>query len=78
MDKDYDYKDSPLWKNKIIERNRKFYIKNKKYLDVWLFKARKNKRFFKSKSKLEWQCGKFDSEDTLWNMIFISDHQDYG
>jgi DNA (cytosine-5)-methyltransferase 1 len=70
MDKEYDYTNTPVWKNKIITRNREFYTKNKKFLTKWLQKARINTMFSKTKSKLEWQCGSFLPTDTIWNMIF--------
>ena len=47
-------KEFPKWKIRYIEENRKFYERNKEWLDVWL---RKVQRFENSHLKLEWNCG---------------------
>lgn len=44
----------PKWKIRYIEENRKFYERNKKWLDIWLQKVQ---RFENSHLKLEWNCG---------------------
>lgn len=48
-------KEFPKWKIRYIEENRKFYIKNKEWLDEWLKKVM---RFENSHLKMEWNCGK--------------------
>lgn len=44
----------PKWKIRYIEENRKFYNRNKEWLDEWLQKV---KHFDNSHLKLEWNCG---------------------
>ncbi|MGM9738614.1 MAG: DNA cytosine methyltransferase [Candidatus Cryptobacteroides sp.] len=44
----------PKWKIRYIEENRKFYERNREWLDVWLQKVQ---RFENSHLKLEWNCG---------------------
>lgn len=48
-------KEFPKWKIRYIEENRKFYNKNKEWLDEWLKKVM---RFENSHLKMEWNCGK--------------------
>lgn len=44
----------PKWKIRYIEQNRKFYEKNKKWLDKWIKKVAK---YENSHLKFEWNCG---------------------
>lgn len=44
----------PKWKIRYIEENRKFYERNKEWLDTWLKKVQ---RFENSHLKFEWNCG---------------------
>lgn len=61
-------KNMPLWKQKIIERNQKFYKDNKTIYDKWY---KKNKEHFEtlteSDRKFEWNAG--DSIDDIWKGI---------
>ena len=68
--KDYDIKDLPDWKQKIVNNNREFFLKYKYYLENWLEKVRKNHNFSGAKSKFEWQSGKFQDNDSLWTLLF--------
>lgn len=55
----------PVWKIRYIKQNRDFYIKNKKWLDIWIKKVRQMEN---SHLKLEWNCGN-DAEPTLDDKI---------
>lgn len=44
----------PNWKIRYIEQNRKFYERNKSWLDPWIEKIR---NFENSHLKMEWNCG---------------------
>ena len=60
------YKKYKRW----IENNRKFFLENKKILEVWLKKSRENENWKGAVRKLEWQAGDFIKNDcldkTLW------------
>ncbi len=60
----------PEWKQKFIRQNREFYETNKTFLGPWLEEARKLKSFAGAKRKMEWQAGKFQSDDSIWNLLF--------
>ncbi len=45
----------PHWKIRYIQQNREFYVRNKKWLDIWLKRVCK---FDNSHLKMEWNCGK--------------------
>jgi DNA (cytosine-5)-methyltransferase 1 len=68
-DSTYDLKPLPKWKAKFVEQNRTFYTKHKTFLEPWLLKARTVNGFSGSKRKLEWQCGNFTDEDSLWKCL---------
>jgi DNA (cytosine-5)-methyltransferase 1 len=70
LDLIYCLEEIPKWKEKIIISNRKFYKDNKKFIKKWLIKARSNDNFVGSKAKLEWQCGKYTSSDSIWTLLF--------
>ncbi len=44
----------PKWKIRYIEQNREFYLKHKKWLDIWL---KRIESYENSHQKLEWNCG---------------------
>jgi len=60
----------PKWKQKFVQQNRDFYKANQAFLEPWLKKARQVKGFTGAKRKLEWQAGKFQTEDSLWTLLF--------
>jgi DNA (cytosine-5)-methyltransferase 1 len=60
----------PEWKQKFIRQNRDFYSSNIEFLRPWLVRARSSASFMGSKRKFEWQAGKFQSGDSLWNLLF--------
>lgn len=55
----YDLSNMPIWKQKIVNKNRNFYLKNKTLIDNWMKKwhIRENKIFTKTLRKFEWQAG---------------------
>lgn len=63
-------KELPMWKQKFITQNRDFYTKYKSWLEPWLQNARKCVSFQGSKRKLEWQSGQFQTDDSLWTLLF--------
>jgi DNA (cytosine-5)-methyltransferase 1 len=69
-DSTYSITDLPLWKQDFIVKNRTFYVTYQEFLVVWLEKARQCPSFVGSRRKLEWQCGKFEKEDSLWTLLF--------
>lgn len=69
-DSTYSLKELPDWKSKFIRQNREFYKNNKDWLESWLKKARENSSFSGAKRKLEWQCGIFQQDDSLWKLLF--------
>jgi len=60
----------PKWKQKFVQQNRDFYKANQLFLEPWLKKARQTKGFLGAKRKLEWQAGKFQTDDSLWTLLF--------
>jgi DNA (cytosine-5)-methyltransferase 1 len=65
--KNYKY---PAWKQKFVLQNRAFYTEHKKFLEPWLKKARACAAFAGAKRKLEWQAGKFQTDDSIWKLLF--------
>lgn len=59
----------PSWKQNFIRKNNELYLANRKFIDKWLIKARKNPLFYGAKAKLEWQAGQYDNPN-IWNHIF--------
>lgn len=59
----------PIWKQNIILKNIELYRTNKKFIDNWLQRAKKNPLFFGAKAKLEWQAGQTENPD-IWKQIF--------
>lgn len=68
--KTYNISDIPKWKQNFIKSNRKLYIDNTCFLENWLHEAKQNKLFTGSKAKFEWQCGVFQPNDDMWNLLF--------
>jgi len=62
--------DLPEWKQKIIKKNKEFYQEHQKFINEWLETANENKNFTGSKTKLEWQCAKFEKDDSIWTLLF--------
>jgi DNA (cytosine-5)-methyltransferase 1 len=58
----------PDWKKDTIMKNYKLWEDNKEFLTKWLEKAKKNKNFFGSKAKLEWQAGDMKNPN-IWDCI---------
>lgn len=65
-----DISDLPVWKQKIIQKNRNFYNEHNDFINKWMKKANENKYFTGSKTKLEWQCGNFEEKDNIWTLLF--------
>lgn len=55
--KTYSLESLPNWKQKIISRNRKLYLKYKTEIDVWFKKWNVRKKFTPTNRKFEWQAG---------------------
>lgn len=64
-----DLSQYPKWKQNFILKNNGLYVKNRKFIDKWLNKARRNPLFFGAKAKLEWQAGQTKNPD-IWKQIF--------
>ena len=56
----------PDWKIQYIKRNREFYSRHKKWLDLWLPKIL---NFQNSHQKLEWNCGSEESHNIFDKII---------
>jgi DNA (cytosine-5)-methyltransferase 1 len=69
-DSDSDLEDLPDWKAKFVRQNREFYTEHEEYLEEWLTQARLLPKFVGAKSKLEWQAGAFQADDSLWTLLF--------
>ncbi len=65
-----DRKQDPLWKQKFITQNQNFFNAHREFLHPWLISARKMESFKGSKRKFEWQCGKFEPQDSIWTSLF--------
>lgn len=52
-----------------IDKNREFYQSNKKVMDKWLLKSRKNQEWIGAVRKMEWQTGQqnLTMKDVLWS-----------
>lgn len=59
----------PKWKQNYIYKNNELYKRNKKFIDKWFVRAKKNPLFFGAKAKLEWQAGQIEHPN-IWNQIF--------
>jgi len=69
LDPNEDLSQYPDWKQNFIRKNNELYVANRKFIDKWLRKARKNPLFFGAKAKLEWQAGQTQKPD-IWKQIF--------
>ncbi len=69
LNKNEDLSQYPSWKQNFIHKNNELYRNNKKFIDKWLVRAKKNPLFFGAKAKLEWQAGNVDIPN-IWNQIF--------
>ena len=54
-------------KKSFVDRNRKLYIDNKKFIDKWLLKHNYLEDFIPTHKKFEWQAG--TSIDSIWEGI---------
>ena len=61
------YEDMPDWKINFIEKNKKLYKDNKKFIDSWLKKYDNLKNFAPTHHKMEWQCG--TSISSVWEGV---------
>ncbi len=66
MYKDWDK--LPGWMKTFIIKNSELWSKNKAFIADWLPRAQKNKNFFGSKAKFEWQVGDIDNPN-VWEHI---------
>jgi DNA (cytosine-5)-methyltransferase 1 len=69
-DTSLSYADEPEWKQKFIRQNREFYAAHIEFLTGWLVRARASPAFVGAKRKFEWQCGIFQTNDSLWTLLF--------
>lgn len=69
LNKNEDLSQYPSWKQNFIHKNNELYRNNKKFIDKWLVRAKKNPLFFGAKAKLEWQAGNVDIPN-IWDQIF--------
>jgi DNA (cytosine-5)-methyltransferase 1 len=69
-DSDDSYTNEPDWKKKFINQNQEFYKTNKVFLEPWLFSARQLDSFNGARRKFEWQCGSFQTNDSIFNSLF--------
>lgn len=69
LDPNEDLSLYPAWKQNFIHKNNELYIANRKFINNWLKRAKKNPLFFGAKAKLEWQAGQTKTPD-IWNQIF--------
>ena len=58
----------PGWMKTFIKKNNELWQNNKEFIDKWLEKAKKNRLFFGSKAKFEWQAGETKHPD-IWQHI---------
>lgn len=63
-----EWDEMPGWMKTFIKKNSELWEKNKEFIDNWLVKAKKNRLFFGSKAKLEWQAGETKHPD-MWQHI---------
>ena len=63
------YNTDPEWKQKFIKQNQEFYKENKSFLEHWLNSARKLEGFNGAKKKLEWHCGAFQTNDSIFTSL---------
>lgn len=59
----------PKWQQTFVIKNSQLWQDNKEFIDAWLIKAKKNKNFFGSKAKFEWQAGPDDKSPNVWEHI---------
>ena len=67
MYKDWD--NLPKWQQNFMIKNSELWEGNKEFIAEWLPRAQKNKNFFGSKAKLEWQVGTDVDNPNLWEHI---------
>lgn len=67
MYKDWDI--LPGWHRNFMIKNSELWEQNKEFIAKWLPRAQKNKNFFGSKAKLEWQVGTEEKNPNLWEHI---------
>jgi DNA (cytosine-5)-methyltransferase 1 len=69
-DSETEWEGLPDWKAKFVRQNREFYTEHEEFLEEWLTRARLRPKFVGAKSKLEWQAGAFQDDDSLWTLLF--------
>ena len=62
-----EYDGMPDWKVNFIEKNKKLYKENKKFIDSWMKKYNNLKDFSPTHHKMEWQCG--TSINSVWEGV---------
>lgn len=58
----------PGWMRNFVIKNHELWLENRDFLAYWLPRARRNKNFFGSKAKFEWQAGN-DTRPDVWENI---------
>lgn len=58
----------PGWMRNFVIKNHELWLENRDFLAGWLPRARRNKNFFGSKAKFEWQAGN-DTRPDVWENI---------
>ena len=66
-----EWDNMPGWMKTFIKKNNELWQNNKEFIDKWLVKAKKNRLFFGSKAKLEWQAGETKHPDVWQNIMQI-------
>ena len=64
-----DWENLPNWHRNFMIKNSELWEQNKEFIAEWLPRAQKNKNFFGSKAKLEWQVGTDVEKPNLWEHI---------
>ena len=64
-----EWETMPKWKQSVVLKNVQLWQDNKDFIDEWLQRAKKNKNFFGSKAKLEWQAGTDNKNPNIWDNI---------
>lgn len=63
-----DWENQPGWARNFVRKNNELWENNREFIDAWLEKARRNRLFFGSKAKFEWQAGEWEKPD-IWDHI---------
>lgn len=62
------YADFPQWKKEYAEKNVKYYLKHRTFLNQWMKRAEKVEMYQNTRRHLEWQTNR-DENESMWNHI---------